>query len=324
MTKGYQIPDVSAALIADLAKTLANSASSMTLSELADCYVGQFKSDSVRRATIANVQLGFAEANQAVYSCSETHRDVLKKADKSELRIAFRGGLQNYGPFLLFADYLSKGFSPIDAATRTRGLFKIELAPEKVERILRGWGKYAQLVEEIPGGLRLTVETEHLLFDYVKRLIEVLEAELQTKLLTIEMLGPEIFAYLDNNDIKLDDLAKALRNYEADPKPSASRSLDIFEIFVHTLAKDRGVNVDRPKGLMDWVDGIRAKKDLPSNLLHVLHGMVGLRNITHHNPDSETGKPWNITPQAALTSTLLVPITIRSAYLYAVQRKQEL
>src|SRR5438445_685987 len=175
MTKGYQIPDVSAALIADLAKTLANSASSMTLSELADCYVGQFKSDSVRRATIANVQLGFAEANQAVYSCSETHRDVLKKADKSELRIAFRGGLQNYGPFLLFADYLSKGFSPIDAATRTRGLFKIELAPEKVERILRGWGKYAQLVEEIPGGLRLTVETEHLLFDYVKRLIEALE-----------------------------------------------------------------------------------------------------------------------------------------------------
>src|SRR5438445_12916343 len=114
MTKGYQIPDVSAALIADLAKTLANSASSMTLSELADCYVGQFKSDSVRRATIANVQLGFAEANQAVYSCSEIHRDVLKKADKSELKIAFRGAQQNEGPSVLCSDCLSKALSPID------------------------------------------------------------------------------------------------------------------------------------------------------------------------------------------------------------------
>lgn len=302
----------------------------MTLEELANCYVGQFSPEYVRRAAVANVQLGLAETNKTTYYCSETHRDVLRKANKAQLTLAFRGGLQNYGPFLLYADYLNKGFASNDAVTRTRGLFKIQVSPDKIERTLKGWGKYAQLIEDTPTGPRITIQTEHLLIDHAKKLVEALEAELQAKLFTIDMLGPEIFTYLDKNDVKLDDMAKALRNYETDPKPSASRALEIFERFVHTIAKERGVDVQKPKGLMDWVDGLHSQRnpqtprDLPSNLWHLARGMVGLRNMTHHNPDSETGQPWNISKQAALTSTLLTPITIRSMYMYIVQRRQEL
>jgi hypothetical protein len=319
----YQLPDVSGELIADVAKTLANSATPMTVAQLADCYVGQFGQEYVRRAAQASSQLGLADAKAGGFACSENHRDILKKASKPDLKVAFRGGLQNYGPFLLYADYLSKSFTSLEAAMRIKGIFKIQAAPDKVERSLKGWGKYADLIVEDRTGLKIKVQTQNLPFDYVKKLVEALEAELQAKLFTIDMLGPEVFAYLDNNEIKLDDMAKALRNYETDPKPSASRSLDIYERFVHTIAKERGVDVQKSKGLMEWVDGLRSKGDLAANLLHLCHGMVGVRNMTHHDPDSETGQPWHISMKGALTSTLLVSITIRTMYLYIMQRKQE-
>lgn len=318
----YQVPDVSGEIVSDVAKTLANSAQPMNLIELGVCYTGQYSQEYIRRAAIAAAQLGLSETKSGLYSCSELHRDILKKARKEELGIALGYGLKNYGPFLIYADYLSKGFQPTEAATRTKGLFRIQASPEKIDKSLKGWGKYAGLFEETGQGLRIKVETKNLLLDYVKQLVNALEAELQSKLFTIDMLGPEVFAYLDENGIKLDDLAKALRNFEADPKTSAGRSLDVFERFIHTLATAKGVNTQKPTGLMNWVDGF-ARSDMPSNLLHISHGMVGIRNMTHHNPDVETGKPWNISKQASLTSTLLVPIVIRAIYLQVNQKKQE-
>ena len=314
---------MSGELVADVAKTLANSASPLTLRQLANCYLGQYSLEYVRRAAIASLQLGLIVSDGSGYACSEKRRDLLKKASKIELKFEFREGLQDYGPFLLYADYLSKGFNPVEASIRTRGLFEIEQSADRLERTFKAWGKYAELIEDTGVGLKIKVNTEHLLFDYVKKLVEALEAELRAKLFAIDMLGPEVFTYLDRNDIKLDDIAKALRNYETDPKPSAGRSLEIFERFVHTIAEERGVDVRKPKGLMDWVDGLHSKNDLPANLWHVCRGMVGMRNMTHHNPDSETGLEWNISFKLALTSALLVSIMIRTVFLYVNQRKQE-
>jgi hypothetical protein len=319
----YQIPEVSGELIADVAKTLANSPVSMSLARLAECYTGQFSPEYVRRAVVASAQMELTELKGAAYACSESQRDILRKASKPELKLAFRGGLQNYGPFLLFADYVSKGFSAMDAATRTKGLFAIQAVPDKIEKALRGWGKYAELIEETGTRLRIKVQTDHLLLDYVKKFVDSLEAELQAKLFTIDMLGPEIFTYLDTHEIKLDDIAKALRNYETDPKPSAARALEVFERLAHTLADEKGVNTQKSRGLMEWLEQLRSQKEVASNLLLLCHGMVGLRNMTHHNPDSETGIPWNISKQGALVGTLLVPIAIRTLYLYVMQRKQE-
>jgi hypothetical protein len=325
----YQIPDVNAELIVDVAKTLANSSSPMTIGELANCYLNEYSDEYIRRAAIANTQMGLAELSDKSYRCAESHRDILKKSNKSELKVVFRSVLQNYGPFLLFADYLSKGFASADAGRRTRGLFRIRTSPDTIERGLKSWGKYAELIEETASGLKLRVQTQNLLFDYVRKLVEALEAELKAKLFSIDMVGPEIFAYLDNNEIKLDDLAIALRNYETDPKHSAGRALEIFERFVYTIATQRGVDPQKSKGLMEWIDGLRATKnpegerDLASNLLLLCHGMVAMRNMTHHDPDSETGRVWNISKQAALTSTLMVPIVLRTIHLYVMQRKQE-
>ncbi len=312
-------------LVADVAKTLATSASALTLAQLVECYRGQCSSEYVRRAAVACVQLRLATNEGGTFRCNEEDRDTLTKAKKSELHIVLRTRLQDYNPFLIYADFASKEFTSLESAMRVRGLFEIRTAVEMLEKTFRRWGKYADLIEETETGVRIKLDTKKLLSDYVQKLVEALEAELRAKIFTIDMLGPEVFADLDKQGIKLNDIALALRGYESAPKPSASRAMEVFEAYVYALAKAKGVDVQKPKGLMNWVEGLHSQKEkvIPGNLLLLCHGLVGIRNMTHHSPDSETGTEWNISRQAALITTLLVPITIRTVHLYANQRKQE-
>ena len=328
MATNYIVPEVTAELIADVSKTLAYSTTPMSLTDLANCY--ESGQEYVRRAAVASVQLGLTRSiaqarNTALYTCNEEKRDVLKRASKEEVKIAFRSGLQNYGPFLLFADYVNKGFSPIVSANRTRGLFHIASSAPLVEKQFKAWGKYADLIEEGTQGLRLKVNEQNFLpAAMVKKLLEALEADLPSKLFAIDMLTPEVFSFLDTKGIKLDELAKALRNYESDPKPSAGRSLELYEAFIHAIATERKIDLTGTKDLSGWIDKLRGNDDLSANLLNFCKGMAALRNMTHHNPDAETHKEWRISGQGALASTLFVPISIKAVYLYTMERKQEL
>lgn len=320
----YLIPDVKGELVADVAKTLANSKRPLTLSELSKSYEGQFSSEYVRRAAVVCSQIKLALFHDGAYVANEPDRDDLKKASKSELYLPFRKRLQDYAPFLLYVDLISKEFSSQESAMRIRGIMNISSSADQVERTLRGWGKFAKIIEEKEGKITICIETNRLLADYVKKLEESLEAEIRAKVFAIDMLGPEVFAYLDANGVSLTDIALALRNYEVDPKPSANRACETFELFINKLAQEKGVIIQKSHPtLNEWVEGLRSQGQIASNLLLACHGLVGIRNMTHHNPDSETGKTWNISKQAALTSTLLVPILIRSVYLYANQRGQE-
>ena len=38
------------------------------------------------------------------------------------------------------------------------------------------------------------------------------------------------------------------------------------------------------------------------NHVHLCHGIGSIRNMTHHDPDKETGKSWTFTPQDAIIS----------------------
>ncbi len=319
------IPEVKAEVIADVAKTLANSKNPLTLNELSKSYTKEYSPEYIRRAAVASAQMKLAVFESGAYACNESDRDDLKKAMRSELFGPFAKRLQDFGPFLLYADLVSKEFSSIESATRIRGILDIDVEPEKLERALRGWGKYAKLIEESKQGeIKICIDTDKFVGDYIKRLMESLEAEISAKIFTIDMLGPEVFAYLDGQGISLTQIAYALRNYESDSQHSAARSTEVFEAFMHALIQTKGIQIPKPRQtLMDWVEGLRSNKEIPANLLLACQGLVGIRNMTHHNPDSETGLSWNISKQAALTSTLLVPITIRSVYLYAMQRKQE-
>lgn len=325
----YGIPDVSAELVMDVGKILANSATPMTETQVAECFAKKYTLSYVRSALGVSAQLGICTASSAsTYAVTEGMRADIRRASKEELYVPFQACLKNYNPFLLFGDFVSKGYSPTDAAARTKGILNIKSNIKIVENSLRRWGIFSKLIEldKKTGKLGIKLDIEKLSVEYVMRLLKAFEAELKAKFFIIDMLGPEVFAYLDQKHISLDEITSALLEYESDTKDAASRATQTFELFLWRLAEDAGVDPKTLKGagVIEIAEALRAQKGMLSKHIHLCHWLGSIRNMTHHHPDKETGKTWNMSKQGALLSTLFVPVAIRSLYLYSKEQKQEL
>jgi len=206
----------------------------------------------------------------------------------------------------------------------TRGIFRIQSSEEIVEKSFRKWGLYAQLIHvDTSGGLSIPEAERGLPSEYVESLIKALRAELQASIFLIETMSQQAFVYLTEKKIGIEDLSDALINYEIDPKTSTYKACQTFEYFLFKLGEDVKANVSTCNGVIEYADAIRGQNEILKNQLHLCHGIGGLRNMAHHDPDKETGKPWSFTPQGAIISSLIVPTMIRSLYLYWKEKKQE-
>jgi hypothetical protein len=234
--------------------------------------------------------------------------------------------LQSYPPFLLYLDFISKGYSSEESANMTSGIFRIESSKEIVQKAFRNWGMQTSLISvDTSGRLSIPEAEKGLPSEYVESLIKALRANLQASIFLIETMSPPAYAYLTEKKIEIDDLSNALISYETDPKGSANKACQTFEHFLFAYGKDIGADLRACDGTMEYVNEIRGaeKSNIMTNQLHLCHGIGALRNMSHHNPDKDTGNQWNFTPQGAIISTLIVPTMIRSIYLYWKERKQE-
>ena len=325
MSARFVMTDVSPELLMDIAKVLSQSPHPLSKEDIAKSLEDRYRNSYVFVALTQAVQLGLATKQKDLFLSSEKPRDLIKRSEKSQLYLPFRALLQEFPPFLLFADFISKGYSPENAATMTRGILKIESPRDKVERALRIWGMYAQLIQTDPQSGRLSIpEAEQgLPSEYVKNLLKALQDELKAGIFIIETLSPPAYAYLTQKGISITDLSKALVNYEKDPKPSANSACQTFEFFLYKLGEDVGANVTKCRGVIELTNEIKGQKTMLLSHMHICHGIGGLRNVTSHSPDNETGNPWTVTPQGALSSLLSVPTAIRSLYLFWKEQKQE-
>ena len=272
------------------------------------------------------LQLGLICIQNSQYVSSDRHRDLIKRSERSQLQIPLRQALQSYPPFLLYLDFISKGYPSDKSATMTTGIFRIPSPKEKVERAFRNWGLRTSLViADTSGKLSIPEAEKGLPSEYVEGLMKAMRADLQAKIFLIETMSQQAFAYLTEKGINIEDLSDALVNYEKDSQTSANKACQTFEHFLFKLGEDVGVNVKTCNGIIEYADTIRGARDdvILRNQWHVCHGIGGLRNMAHHSPDKETGNEWNFTPQGAIISTLVVPTMIRSIYLYWKEKKQE-
>jgi len=324
MSFQFAVLDVSAEFMMDVAKAIASSPHPLAKEDILE----SFKKSKVYilNALSQCLQLGLVSVQNGLYVSSGKHRDLIKRSERSQLFLPLREALQRYPPFLLYTDFISKAYSSEESANMTKGIFRIE-SPEKiVEKSFRRWGMYAQLIETDKSGKLSIPEAEKgLPSEYVKSLLKALKADLQASIFIIETMSQQAYVYLAEKDIEIEDLSDALVNYETDPKASANRACQTFEHFLFKLGEDVGADVSRLNGIMEYVEAIRAMKEkvILTNQLHLCHGIGGLRNMAHHDPDKETGKIWTFTPQGAIISTLIVPTVIRSLYLYWKEKKQE-
>jgi len=325
MSTQFVITDVSPELLMDIAKVLSQSPHPLSKEDIAKSLEDRYKGSYVLTALTQSVQLGLVAKQKDLFISSEKYRDLIQRSEKLQLFLPFRVALQEFPPFLLYADFISKGYSPENAATMTRGILKIESPRDKVERALRLWGIYAQLIKTDPQSGRLFIpEAEQgLPSEYVRNLLKALQDELKAGIFMIETLSPPAYAYLTQKGISITELSKALVNYEKDSKSSANSACQSFEFFLYKLGEDVGANVTTCKGIIELANELRSKNAVLLNQMHICHGIGGLRNVTSHTPDNETGNPWTITAQGALSSILCIPTAIRSIYLFYKEQKQE-
>lgn len=322
MSVQFIVLDVSAEFIMDVAKAVASSPHPLSKADL----IKSFKKSKayILNATTQALQLGLIECRDNLYVSSESYRDLIKRSDRSQLYIPFREALQRYPPFLLYIDFISKGYSSIESANMTRGIFRITSSEDLVEKSFRNWGLYAQIIRvDASGVLSIPEVKKGLPSEYVENLLKVLKAELRASIFLIETMSQQAFVYLAEKKIRIEDLSDALINYEKDPKASANKACQTFEHFLFKLGEDVGANVSACNGIIEYADAIRGQNAILKNQLHICHGIGGLRNMAHHDPDKESGKPWIFTPQGAIISSLIVPTMIRSLYLYWKEKKQE-
>lgn len=322
MSLQFVVLDVSAEFIMDVAKAVSSSPHPLTKEDVLSSFQ---KSDVyVSNALSQCLQLDLIIAQNDLYVSSDKYRDLIKRSERSQLFIPLREALQRYPPFLLYTDFISKGYLSEESATMTKGIFRIQSREEIVEKSFRRWGIYAQLIETDKSGKLSIPEAEKgLPSEYVKSLLKALKADLQANIFLIETMSQQAFVYLTEKDIGIEDLANALINYEIDPKASANRACQTFEHFLFKFGEDVGANVASCSGVIELADSIKGQKAVLRNQWHICRGLGALRNMAHHDPDKETRKIWTFTPQGAIISALVVPTMIRSMFLYWKEKKQE-
>jgi hypothetical protein len=324
MSSQFDVSKVSAEFMMDVAKAVASSPHPLSRKDLIKSFE---KSDVyVTKAISQCLQLGLISIQDGQYVSSDKYGDLIKRSERSQLHLALRQALQSYPPFLLYLDFISKGYSSEQSATMTTGIFRIQSPRESVETMFRNWGLQTSLITTDPSGsLSIPEARKGLPSEYVASLMKALRASLQASIFLIETMSPPAYAYLTEKHIGIEDLSNALLIYETDPKGSANKACQTFEHFMFAYGEDAGADLKTCDGTMEYANEIRGteKSNILTNQLHLCHGVGALRNMSHHNPDKETGKEWIFTPQGAIISTLVVPTMIRSIYLYWKEKKQE-
>ena len=322
MSFQFAVLDVSAEFMMDIAKAIASSPYPLAKEDILESF--RKSRVYISNALSQCLQLGLVTIQNGLYVSSGKHRDLLKRSDKSQLFLPLREALQRYPPFLLYTDFISKGYPSEKSARMTRGIFRIRSQEKIVERSFRNWGICAQLVETDKSGVLSIPEAEKgLPSEYVKSLLKALKADLKASIFLIETMSQQAFAYLSEKRIGIEELSNALLHYETDPKASANRACQTFEHFLFKFGEDVNADVSSCSGIIELADSLKGQKAILRNQWHICHGLGALRNMAHHDPDKETGKIWTFTPQGAIISTLIVPTMIRSLYLYWKEKKQE-
>jgi len=317
----YIIQDVSADFIMDVAKIVSSSPFPLKKENILKSFKRHVS--YTNRAIIQAQQLKLVEDTEDGFTSTQNYGDSIKRALRNQYNIHFRQALQNYPPFLLYADFITKGYNSEESALFVKGILDLSPSEKMVEKSLKNWGKYAELIVENKGKLSIPDAERGLPSEFIDNLLNSLQVEFKTNIFLIETMGANTFAYLAKNGISIDNLVSSLQYFENESKQSANMASQVFEYFLYKISSENGIDISKCNGIGELTQALRPDKKISKNIMHVSNGLGAIRNMSHHDPDKETEVPWNFTPQGALITSLLVPTTMRTIYNYITEKKQE-
>lgn len=268
------------------------------------------------------IQLKLIHVNDSMYRANESYRTDLSSASVTDLPIIFRRALQSYPPFILFVSLISKGYSPEISSQILRGALDVSTSDTVISKAFRNWGLKSSLIIKKDNQLTTSIGEKGLSHEYIKSLIKALDNDMTAKVFIIDILGNEIFGYLSKIEVDITQIASSLLDYEKDPKQSLKKATDVLETFIHKYGSDNNIDVKGLTGINALVNNLFDKNLILKNHKNIGNGIGGLRNITGHGVDKDTQEEWEVTKQSALSGILLVPIFIKSLYLFLKQNHQ--
>lgn len=322
MLLSYAIYDVSAEFIMDVAKVISSAPYPLNKNDVKESF--DRSNVYINSAINQGFQLGLIKINDNdEFFSSEKYSSLIKQSIRSQHPIQFRSALQKYPPFLLYVDFISKGYSSKESANIVKGILRIKTAVKIIEKSLKNWGKYAELIIEEKNSVMIPEAKDGLPSEYVTNLLKALQAELQASIFLIETMSPQAYAYLSQKNVGIENFTQSLLIYEKNPKHSANLSCQTYEHFLFKLGEDARIDVSKCNGIGQLTSELRSNNTILKNHMHLSNAVGALRNMAHHDPDKETGKLWNFSPQGGIITALLIPTMIRSIYGYFTQKKQD-
>jgi hypothetical protein len=291
---------------------------------------GETSIHNIERATGLSKQMAVAALNMAAQLrlVQETTSGCFKYTGDSSLRLStkagfsqfFRAAAQQFPPYLLFLSFCARGFTEAEAASHTASIFGFGLATPRIVSLFGRWSRYAGIMDA-SGHLEFTPK-ELLQIGFLRRLAAALNDELSTKTFVINELGTGIAGELYKRGLDLDAIARALVAHSQDPKKAMQDAGNVLEEYLAQSSESlHGPKSDLGK-LLDWLQG--NSKTILRTHRNTGFGAAGIRNAADHGSDPDTGKPWNLSGEAALVGTLLVMLTIKSIERFVQTGSQEL
>jgi len=318
---GFAVYDVSLEAIMNIAKTVSLSESPLDLRRIKMSFPNFSEQYTIFSINTA-MQLKLINVHDSAYRINENYRTDLSSANVNDLPIIFRKALQSYPPFVLFVSLISKGYSSDNSSQILRGVLDISTSDKTISKVFRKWGLKSKLLVEKNNRLTTSIGEKGLSHEYIKSLIKALDNDMTAKVFIIDILGNEVFGYLSKIDVDITQIASALLDYEKDPKQSIKKATDVLETFIHKYGSENNIDVKGLTGINALVNDLFDKNLILKNHKNIGNGIGGLRNITGHGVDKDTQMEWEVTKQSALSGILLVPVFIKSLYLFLKQKHQ--
>jgi len=322
MPINYLIQEIPIETILHLSKFVHSSINPISKGKIIKGLSGIAGQTYVQRAISMAIQMNLIEiTSNNEYRGTKEFKTDFEKIMVSDFSVLANKILQNYPPFSKYLDFLIMGYTHEQSSNFVSGIY--DLNNDNSKSFFKKSGQFAKLIEE-EKGLMKVIQTSSSNLDYITKLKNFLNSEIESKKLIQQLLGNDAFTYFSKKGIDFNKPAKALVEIKQDPKTSFYHVGEFLELCLYAIGKEMGANVQSAHGIGQLVTEIRKLKLISSNQTSIGTGLGSLRNMSNHGPDQETGNPWTFTEEASFGGALLGIRFLRSLYEFYFNKIQEM
>lgn len=248
--------------------------------------------------------------------------EALGRTPNSELKLmVMRKCIQEFEPFVTFIQFCLNGDSSDESARKVYTMYGFSgRDPLFLKTVFISWGSDTGIFRPKDKGIEVNDEISRSLTK-LERNEYGLDDDMATRLYISNRLGNEAFADMSSDEIE--DLVKAIKNYNNDIRGAIDGVGRAFEDFLRRMAQVVVIDVSKKHGIGEVVNALynNMVNGKLENKIHSKHWNIGkaigdIRNMSGHGMEAVTMERWSLSAKSAFMFIELVLSTIQSIYTY--------